>query len=150
MIGLLQRVTQAAVTVDGAQIAGIGQGLLVLIGVEERDTESDVERLAGRLAGYRVFTDNQGKMNLSVQDVEGEILLVPQFTLVADTAKGMRPSFHPAADPETGCRLFLLLAERLQAMPLRTATGRFGADMKVSLVNDGPVTFWLSTGGKGK
>lgn len=150
MIGLLQRVTQAEVVVDGVQIARIARGLLVLVGVEERDTESDAERLAARLAGYRVFTDPQGKMNLSVQDIEGEILLVPQFTLVADTAKGMRPSFHPAADPETGRRLFLSLVERLQVMPVRTVTGRFGADMKVSLVNDGPVTFWLSTGGKGK
>lgn len=150
MIGLLQRVTRAEVVVDGVQIARIARGLLVLVGVEGRDTESDVERLAERLAGYRVFTDPQGKMNLSVQDIEGEILLVPQFTLVADTDKGMRPSFHPAADPETGRRLFLSLAERLQATRVRTVTGRFGADMKVSLVNDGPVTFWLSTGGKGK
>lgn len=145
MIGLLQRVTRAAVTVDDVEIAGIGHGLLVLVGVEGADTESDAERLAVRLAGYRVFTDQQGKMNLSVQDIDGEILLVPQFTLVADTGKGMRPSFHPAADPETGRRLFLSLAERMQAIPVRTATGRFGADMKVSLINDGPVTFWLST-----
>jgi D-tyrosyl-tRNA(Tyr) deacylase len=145
VIGLLQRVTRAAVTVDDVEIAGIGHGLLVLVGVEGADTESDAERLAARLAGYRVFTDQQGKMNLSVQDIDGEILLVPQFTLVADTGKGMRPSFHPAADPETGRRLFLLLAERMQAIPVRTATGRFGADMKVSLINDGPVTFWLST-----
>lgn len=147
MIGLLQRVTQAAVMVDDWEIARIDTGLLVLVGVEGGDTESDTERLAERLAGYRVFTDKQGKMNLSVQDINGEILLVPQFTLAADTAKGMRPSFHPAADPEAGRRLFLLLAERLQMKPVRTTTGRFGADMKVSLVNDGPVTFWLSTGG---
>lgn len=145
MIGLMQRVTQAAVAVGSEEIARIDAGLLVMAGVEGRDTESDAERLAERLAGYRVFTDQQGKMNLSVQDIKGEILLVPQFTLVADTAKGMRPSFHPAADPETGRRLFLLLAEQLQLRSIRTVTGRFGADMNVSLINNGPVTFWLSS-----
>lgn len=145
MIGLMQRVTQAAVAVGSEEIARIDAGLLVMAGVEGRDTESDAERLAERLAGYRVFTDKQGKMNLSVQDIKGEILLVPQFTLVADTAKGMRPSFHPAADPETGRRLFLLLAEQLQLRSIRTVTGWFGADMNVSLINNGPVTFWLSS-----
>jgi D-tyrosyl-tRNA(Tyr) deacylase len=147
MIGLLQRVTRASVSVDGAEIARIGTGLLVLVGVQARDTENDAGRLAERLAGYRVFPDKQGKMNLSVQDIKGEILLVPQFTLAADTAKGMRPSFHPAADPAIGQRLFRLLTERLQTKSIPTATGRFGADMEVSLVNDGPVTFWLSTRG---
>lgn len=145
MIGLLQRVTQASVSVDKTEIARINTGLLVLVGVEARDAQSDAERLAERLAGYRVFADKQGKMNLNVQEISGEILLVPQFTLAADTAKGMRPGFHPAADPETGQRLFLLLAELLQTKSIRTVTGRFGADMKVSLVNDGPVTFWLNT-----
>jgi D-tyrosyl-tRNA(Tyr) deacylase len=145
MIGLLQRVTRASVNVNQAEIARINTGLLVLVGVEAQDTQSDAERLAERLAGYRVFTDSQGKMNLSVQDIGGEILLVPQFTLAADTAKGMRPSFHPAAAPETGRRLFLALAELLQMKSIQTVTGRFGADMKVSLINDGPVTFWLNT-----
>lgn len=149
MIGLLQRVTQAAIVVDNTQIACIDTGLLAMVAVEGGDTENDAERLAERIAGYRVFTDTQGRMNLNVQDVSGEILLVPQFTLAADTAKGMRPSFHPAADPETGQRLFLLLLRHLQMKSLRVAVGRFGADMKVSLVNDGPVTFWLGTRGKG-
>lgn len=145
MIGLLQRVTQASVSVDGAEIARISAGLLVLVGVQAQDTENDAGRLAERLAGYRVFSDQQGKMNLSVQDINGEILLVPQFTLAADTAKGMRPSFHPAADPATGQRLFRLLTEQLQTKSIQTVTGSFGADMKVSLINDGPVTFWLNT-----
>lgn len=145
MIGLLQRVTQAAVVVGDTEIARIDAGLLVLVGVEAGDTESDAGRLAERLAGYRVFADEQEKMNLSVRDIGGEVLLVPQFTLAADTAKGMRPSFHPAADPETGQRLFLMLVDRLRSLSVRAATGRFGADMQVSLVNDGPVTFWLNT-----
>jgi D-tyrosyl-tRNA(Tyr) deacylase len=143
VIGLLQRVSAARVTVAGEDIAAIGRGLLVLVGVERGDDEARAERLLERLLGYRVFPDAEGRMNLSLHDVGGALLLVPQFTLAADTAKGMRPSFTPAAPPEQGERLFKhLLAQAAAAYP-RVAAGRFGADMQVSLVNDGPVTFWL-------
>ncbi|MBZ0072305.1 MAG: D-tyrosyl-tRNA(Tyr) deacylase [Gammaproteobacteria bacterium] len=143
MIGLLQRVTEARVAVDGATIAAIGRGLLVLIGVERGDGEVQAERLLERLLGYRVFPDAEGRMNLSVSDSGGGLLLVPQFTLPADTRKGMRPSFTPAATPAEGRRLFDHLAARARAAHTDVATGRFGADMQVSLTNDGPVTFWL-------
>lgn len=143
MIGLLQRVSEARVMVDGAMVGEIGAGLLVLVGVERDDGERQAERLLERLLGYRVFADAEGKMNLSVRDICGGLLLVPQFTLAADTGKGMRPSFTPAAPPDQGRRLFdyLLAQSRRQYAPV--ATGRFGAHMQVSLVNDGPVTFWL-------
>jgi D-tyrosyl-tRNA(Tyr) deacylase len=144
MIALLQRVTQASVEVEGQTIAGIGQGLLVLLGVQKGDAEAQVPRMAERLAGYRVFADAEGKMNLSVQDIQGGILLVPQFTLAADTRKGMRPSFTRAAAPDEGRRLFeMLVADLKQQLPGRVQTGQFGADMKVALINDGPVTFWI-------
>jgi len=145
MIGLLQRVTSARVTVDGNTVGAIGHGLLVFIGVEREDTEADADRLLDRLLGYRIFADREGKMNLSVQDVNGGLLLVPQFTLPADTRKGMRPSFTPAAPPAEGARLFNYLVERAQAQHRSVQTGRFGAHMRVSLTNDGPVTFWLKT-----
>ncbi|HHQ41813.1 MAG TPA: D-tyrosyl-tRNA(Tyr) deacylase [Chromatiales bacterium] len=144
MIGLLQRVAEARVTVAGETVGAIGRGILVLAGVERGDTEAQAERLAGRLVAYRVFPDEAGRMNRSVADVGGGVLLVPQFTLAADTRKGTRASFAPAADPETGRRLFDALVEAVRARhggPV--ATGRFGADMQVALVNDGPVTFWL-------
>lgn len=143
MIGLLQRVTRADVVVAGETVAEIGAGLLVLVGVERGDDEAGAQRLAERLAGYRVFPDDAGRMNLSVRDTHGSVLLVPQFTLAADTRKGMRASFTPAADPTDGERLFSRLAEHLRAAGLPVRTGRFGADMQVSLTNDGPVTFWL-------
>ena len=132
----------AAVRVDGEEIALIGRGLLALVGVERGDGEGEARRLAGRVAGYRVFADAEGRMNLSLKDIGGELLAVPQFTLAADTTGGLRPSFSSAAAPSEGEAMFLKFVEcAAQAVPVRT--GRFGAHMKVSLVNDGPVTFWL-------
>lgn len=148
MIGLLQRVSEASVRVDGDIVGEIGQGLLVLVGVERNDTEAEANRLMERLLGYRVFADADDKMNLSVKDVAGGVLLVPQFTLPADTQKGTRPSFGPAAPPEQGERLFLYLLNRFQEHHPNVVAGRFGADMKVSLINDGPVTFWLQVAAK--
>lgn len=145
MIGLLQRVGEARVTVDGETVGAIGRGLLVLVGVQKGDTEADATRLLERLLGYRVFPDAEGRMNLSLRDTGGELLLVPQFTLAADTRKGTRASFTPAAAPADGERLFMRLCEAARASGIRTATGRFGADMQVSLLNDGPVTFWLES-----
>ncbi len=143
MIGLLQRVSGAAVVVDGATVGEIGRGLLVLVGVERGDGRAQADRLLERLLGYRVFPDANGRMNLSLADVGGGLLLVPQFTLAADTRKGSRPSFTPAAAPEEGRRWFDYLLEQARAGYGAVAAGRFGADMQVSLVNDGPVTFWL-------
>ena len=142
MIALIQRVARAAVRVDAAEIASIGKGILALVAVERGDTDDAARRLAERIAAYRVFADAQSKMNLSLKDVGGELLAVSQFTLAADTASGLRPSFSSAAAPEEGRRLFdLFVAAAAQSLPVKT--GRFGADMQVSLVNDGPVTFWL-------
>ena len=143
MIALLQRVTRAEVAVDGAPIAAIGRGLLVFVGVEAGDTQAQAERLAERLLTYRVFPDAAGRMNRSVRDVGGGVLLVPQFTLAADTSSGTRPGFSTAAAPEAGRLLFEHLAARAAAQHPSVATGRFAADMQVSLTNDGPVTFWL-------
>lgn len=143
MIGLLQRVAEASVSVDNSQIAHINQGLLVLVGVEKGDREAQADRLLERLLGYRVFSNEQDKMNLSLNDIKGGLLLVPQFTLPADTRKGMRPSFTPAAPPEYGERLFNYLLTQARNQHAPVGAGQFGADMKVSLINDGPVTFWL-------
>ncbi|GAB6039727.1 D-aminoacyl-tRNA deacylase [Endothiovibrio diazotrophicus] len=143
MIGLLQRVSEARVEVAGETVGRIGHGLLVLIGVERGDGETQAERLLERLLGYRVFADAEGRMNLSLRDVEGGLLLVPQFTLAADTRKGMRPSFTTAAAPAEGEKLFRYLADRAHHGHPTVAEGRFGADMQVSLINDGPVTFQL-------
>ena len=143
MIGLLQRVSSAQVIVDGEVIAATGRGLPVLVGVERGDGKAQAQRLAERLLGYRVFGDEDGKMNLSVRDMDGDLLLVPQFTLAADTHKGMRPSFTPAAAPEQGRALFDYLTDQMRRMHHKVFAGRFGADMQVSLTNDGPVTFWL-------
>lgn len=145
MIGLLQRVTQAKVEVDKQIVGEIGQGLLVLIGVQKGDSLQSVARMAERLLGYRVFADTAGKMNLSVTDINGGLLLVPQFTLAADTAKGMRPSFSSAAPPDIGQQLFDELVTITRQQHDKVATGEFGADMQVSLTNDGPVTFLLTT-----
>lgn len=145
MIALLQRVTHADVHVDNKQVAEIQQGLLVLIGVEKKDTEADADRLLERILGYRVFSDEQDKMNLSLKAIHGGLLLVPQFTLPADTRKGMRPSFTPAAGPEQGEQLFEYLVNKARVSHPSTAAGHFGADMQVRLTNDGPVTFWLQT-----
>ena len=146
MIGLLQRVTRADVNVAGECIGAIEAGLLVLVGVERGDSEREGDRLLERLLGYRVFADTAGKMNLSVQDIEGGLLLVPQFTLAADTNKGMRPSFSSAATPHEGRRLFEYVLQQARSKHDRVAAGQFGADMKVTLTNDGPVTFWLRVG----
>lgn len=143
MIGLLQRVTRARVEAEQQTIAAIGTGLSVLVGVEKSDDEKKADRLLQRLLGYRVFPDRDRKMNLSLTDIHGELLLIPQFTLPADTARGMRPSFSAAAPPEQGRRLFEYLLARAGELHPRTAAGRFGADMQVTLTNDGPVTFWL-------
>ena len=143
MIGLIQRVTQASVEVDNRTIAQIGRGILALIGVEKQDDSATARRLVQRIIQYRIFPDADGKMNLSLQDTGGELLLVPQFTLPADTRKGNRPSFSSAAPPETGQRLFLELADFARETHGQVQTGVFGANMQVSLTNDGPVTFWL-------
>lgn len=145
MIGLLQRVSSARVDIDGATVAGIGRGLLVLVGVERDDDESRAERLLERLLGYRVFPDADGRMNLSLDDIHGGLLLVPQFTLPADTRKGTRASFTPAAAPELGRTLFEYLVDAARKRLPGVAAGSFGADMQVTLTNDGPVTFWLQT-----
>lgn len=133
----------ASVAVDGAVIATIGRGLLVLVGVEARDEQAQADRLLERLLGYRVFPDEEGRMNRSVRDIRGGLLLVPQFTLVADTRKGARPSFSSAAAPELGRALFEHLVERARSEHPDVASGHFSADMQVTLTNDGPVTFWL-------
>lgn len=145
MIALIQRVTEARVVVGGEVVGAIGRGLLAFVAVEPGDTEARAERLLERVLGYRVFPDTQGRMNLGLTDVGGGLLLVPQFTLAADTRKGMRPSFSSAAAPQDGRPLFDHLVDQARAAHPEVATGRFGADMQVALVNDGPVTFWLAT-----
>jgi len=145
MIALLQRVSQAAVVVDGERLGAIDAGLMVLVCAERHDTRAEADALLSKLLAYRVFADDTGRMNRSVVDVQGELLLVPQFTLAADTNSGTRPSFAPAASPELGLQLFAhFVAEaRARLGAARVGSGRFGADMKVSLINDGPVTLWL-------
>lgn len=143
VIALLQRVTSASVTVDGETVGAIEAGLLVLAAVEPGDGEAQAQRMCERLLGYRVFGDADGRMNLSLADTGGGLLLVPQFTLAADTRKGMRPSFTTAAPPEEGRRWFDRLVELARAAHPGVATGRFGAHMQVQLVNDGPVSFIL-------
>lgn len=145
MIGLLQRVSSASVAVEGLTVAEIGRGLLVLVGVCRDDSALDAERLAERILGYRVFPDAGGRMNLSLAATGGALLLVPQFTLAADTRKGTRASFSAAAAPEQGRELFDHLVRTCERELGAVETGRFGADMQVSLVNDGPVTFWLDS-----
>jgi len=143
MIGLIQRVSRASVSIDTEPVAEISQGLLVLLGVQPDDNASIAQRLAERIVGYRVFEDEAGKMNLNIEQVNGELLIVSQFTLAADTHKGARPSFSSAASPQLGetCyRDFVSCCS--QRLPV-VKTGQFGADMQVALVNDGPVTFWL-------
>lgn len=143
MIGLLQRVNEAGVTVGDEVVAAIGPGLLVLVGVEKGDGEAQAARLTERLLGYRVFPDEEGRMNLSLTEHGGELLLVPQVTLAADTQKGMRAGFSTAAAPADGERLFQYLAQRAARLYPRVQSGRFGAHMRVALINDGPVTFWM-------
>ena len=145
VIGFLQRVSKAYVDVAGQRIGSIDRGLLVLVGVQTGDGPEQVQRLLERLLGYRVFPDAQGRMNLSLRDIEGGLLLVPQFTLAADTRKGSRPGFSSAAAPEQARTLFDALVLAARAQHPSVATGQFGADMQVGLVNDGPVSFWLET-----
>ncbi|MES2739606.1 MAG: D-aminoacyl-tRNA deacylase [Pseudomonadota bacterium] len=148
MIGLLQRVSQASVVVDGVAVGAIEAGLLVLLCAERGDSERQADALLTKLLGYRVFADQAGKMNRSLCDVGGGLLLVPQFTLAADTKSGSRPSFTPAADAADGRRLFDHTVRQARERHPIVATGQFGADMKVSLTNDGPVTFWLQVAPK--
>lgn len=148
MIALLQRVSHASVVVEGRQVGAIGAGLLVLVCAEKGDSEREADLLLAKLLGYRVFGDAAGKMNLSVTDVAGGLLLVPQFTLAADTRSGARPSFTPAAAPADGLRLFEHVVRQARARHATVETGQFGADMQVSLTNDGPVTFWLQVAPK--
>jgi D-aminoacyl-tRNA deacylase len=145
MIGLLQRVSHASVSVDNRPIGEIGRGLLVLVGVERGDDEGKARRLLERLLSYRIFADADDKMNLSVSDIDGAMLLVPQFTLAADTNKGTRPSFTSAATPQEAKRLFDYLLQQAKQSPITIQSGQFGADMQIALLNDGPVTFWLKT-----
>jgi D-aminoacyl-tRNA deacylase len=145
MIGLLQRVTHASVSVSGEMVAAIGPGLLVLVGVVPEDTPEHAGRLLERMLKYRIFSDADGKMNLSLAQTEGGLLLVPQFTLAADTGKGLRPGFSGAAAPALAKQLFEGLVAAARACHSPVAAGIFGADMQVSLTNDGPVTFWLET-----
>ena len=145
MIALLQRVSGAQVRVDGSTVGSIGAGLLVLLGVQPADDEAAARGLLTRLLQYRIFADEAGKMNLNLLQVRGELLLVPQFTLAADTAKGLRPSFSTAASPEQGRRLFEFLVQAAREQHGKVQTGVFGAHMQVTLTNDGPVTFWLES-----
>lgn len=145
MIALLQRVSHAHVVVDDKRVAEIQQGLLVLLGVEKADQTNDADKLLNRILNYRIFSDDADKMNLSLQDINGGLLLVPQFTLPADTRKGSRPSLTPAAPPAQANELFEYMVSQAKALHANTAAGHFGADMQVSLTNDGPVTFWLQT-----
>lgn len=143
MIALIQRVTRASVAVNGGVTGEIGPGLLVLLGVEKEDNPQKANRLCERVLGYRIFSDENGKMNLNVQQAGGSVLVVSQFTLAADTNSGMRPSFSNGAAPALAEELYEYFVERCRTAGIETQTGRFAADMQVSLVNDGPVTFWL-------
>src|SRR5690606_26271156 len=146
MIALIQRVTQASVAVEGRVAGQIGAGMLALIGVGAGDTEASTGRLVDKLLNFRMFADDAGKMNLNLQQIGGGLLLVPQFTLLADTTRGTRPGFSRAAPPQLAKSLFETLILRARATYPQVAGGEFGADMQVSLVNDGPVTFWLEVG----
>jgi len=145
MVGLIQRVSEARVSVDGQVVAEIARGVLALIGVRRGDDDAAVDRLLERLLSYRIFPDSEGRMNLSVRDVAGGLLLVPQFTLAADTKKGTRAGFSTAAEPQEARRLFTALLDRARSAYAPVSAGVFGAHMNVALVNDGPVTFWLDT-----
>ena len=142
---LIQRVTEAKVSVAGNTVGAIDEGLLVLVGFEPEDTPAIIEKMAERLCDYRVFSDSDGRMNLSVREVKGSLLLVPQFTIAADTKKGLRPSFTTAASPDKGEQYFAHLIAYLRATKTPIATGIFGADMQVHLINNGPVTFMLES-----
>ena len=143
MIGLIQRVSRACVTIGERRVGEIGRGTLALVGVRQGDDRAAADRLLERLLGYRIFPDAAGRMNLSLQAIGGGLLLVPQFTLAADTHKGTRAGFSTAAAPEAARELFAYLLQRATSVHSQVAAGEFGADMQVELVNDGPVTFWL-------
>ena len=143
MIALIQRALSASVTVAGETLGEIGPGLLILLGVEKGDDRQKAQRLCERVLGYRIFSDEQGKMNLNVQQAGGSLLVVSQFTLAADTQKGMRPSFSGGAEPTEAERLYQYFVSCCREKGIKTDTGRFAADMQVALINDGPVTFWL-------
>ena len=145
MRALLQRVSQASVTVDGDTIGQCGPGLLILVCAMQGDTDAEADRLAAKIAKLRIFTDDAGKMNRSILDAGGSALVISQFTLAADTSRGNRPGFSTAAAPDEGRRLYEHVAARIAAHGIPTETGRFGADMKVSLLNDGPVTIWIES-----
>ena len=145
MIALIQRVSEAKVEISGDSVGSIERGVLALIGVRPADDEAAVLRLLDRLLKYRIFADEADKMNLSLQQISGGLLLVPQFTLAADTRRGLRPGFSTAAPPDQGRRLFTLLVEGARARHAPVASGVFGANMQVSLTNDGPVTLWLES-----
>ncbi|TXH79052.1 MAG: D-tyrosyl-tRNA(Tyr) deacylase [Thiothrix sp.] len=145
MIGLIQRVLEAKVVVNGQTVGQIQTGILLLLGVERADTEAQAQRLLERVLNYRIFEDSEGRMNRSLLDVQGGLLVVPQFTLPADTQRGNRPSFTPAAPPEQGQQLFNYFCTQIQVQGLELQSGVFGADMQVHLINNGPVTFWLKT-----
>ncbi len=147
MRALLQRVNSANVSVDGETIGAIGPGLLILVCAMQGDSSTEVAKLAAKISKLRIFRDDEGRMNRSVLDVQGEVLVVSQFTLAADTSRGNRPGFSTAAEPAKGEELYLKFAEELRGLGLTLATGQFGADMAVSLVNDGPVTIWMDTDG---
>jgi D-tyrosyl-tRNA(Tyr) deacylase len=146
MIALIQRVSEASVRVDGEPVGEIGRGVLALVCAERSDRDADADALADKLLAYRIFPDERDRMNRSLADIDGELLIVPQFTLAADTASGTRPSFTPAAPPELGERLFQRFVRRAGERHRRVAAGVFGARMEVALINDGPVTFWLQVG----
>lgn len=145
MKALIQRVSEASVTVDGEVISEISQGLVVLLGIEKGDDSAALDKLLHKVAHYRIFSDENGKMNLNVQQVKGSLLVVSQFTLAAETGKGLRPGFSKAALPELAEGLYEEFVAKTKAMNINVGTGCFGADMKVALINDGPVTFWLSS-----
>ena len=143
MIGLIQRVSSAQVAIEQQTVANMGTGIMALVAVQEHDTDETIKRMTQRIISYRIFPDEAGKMNLSLKDIQGELLLVPQFTLIADTKAGNRPSFSSKVTPEFGLVMFTKFLENTQNEYSRVQHGQFGADMQVSLVNDGPVTFWL-------
>lgn len=143
MITLLQRITSASVVIDNATVAKVEAGMLVFVAVQKQDTESTAEKMQQRILAYRIFADQQNKMNKNICEVNGDILVVPQFTLAANTTKGLRPNFSSAATPDQGKRLFDYFLDKLKAEYDRVSSGKFAADMQVHLVNDGPVTFWL-------
>ena len=145
MKALIQRVSEASVTVSGERIGEIDTGILVLLGVEKEDDSARADKLLKKILGYRIFPDETGRMNLNVQQAGGGLLIVSQFTLVADTAKGLRPGFSNGASPEHGEKMYDYLVEQARLLHPQVATGQFGADMKVALLNDGPVTFWLES-----